>query len=100
MVAIVGVLAILRGKAAPAAVAASEPTHALPDSAPRPASSAVGKFVNPVCGIEIDTAAPRHVERYEGTEYYFCCDGCWVTFRENPAKYAAIHHAAKARITV
>lgn len=88
MVAIVGVLAILRGKARPATAASS---HALPDSAPRPQPSAAGKFVNPVCGIEVDIEAPKHVERHEGTDYYFCCDGCWVAFRQNPAKYAAIH---------
>ena len=39
--------------------------------------------------------APKHVETYEGVAYYFCCDGCWTTFRQNPAKYAAIHRASK-----
>jgi YHS domain-containing protein len=41
----------------------------------------------------VDTAAPKHVETYEGVAYYFCCDGCWTTFRQAPAKYAAIHRA-------
>jgi xanthine dehydrogenase accessory factor len=96
MVAIVGVLAILRGKAQPT-TASPPPSHALPDSEPRPLPSAAGKFVNPVCGVEVDVAAPKHVERHEGTDYYFCCDGCWVTFRQNPARYAAIHHRADGK---
>ena len=50
------------------------------------------KFINPVCGIAVDMAAPKHVEDYDGVAYYFCCDGCLATFRQNPAKYAAIHH--------
>jgi len=94
LVAIVGVLAHLRGRAAaPAAV-----TEFLRPEASRVAgaSAPAGKFINPVCGIAVDTASPKHVERYDGVAYYFCCDGCLTTFRENPAKYAAIHHAALA----
>jgi xanthine dehydrogenase accessory factor len=49
------------------------------------------QFINPVCGKAIDIANPRHVEEFEGTSFYFCCDGCWDTFRRDPAKYAAIH---------
>lgn len=94
MVAMVGVLAILRGKARPPTTAGSTASHALPDSEPRPPASGAGKFVNPVCGVEVSMVTPKHVERHEGTDYYFCCDGCWVTFRQNPAKYAAIHHRA------
>jgi xanthine dehydrogenase accessory factor len=96
MVAMVGVLAILRGKARSATTSAASASHALPDSEPRPPPSAAGKFVNPVCGVEVDIATPKHVERHAGTDYYFCCDACWVTFRQNPAKYAAIYHRADA----
>ena len=99
MVAIVGVLAMLRGKAQTNAVSSSPASHALPDSEPRPVSSAAGKFINPVCGVEVDIAAPKHVERHEGTDYYFCCDSCWVTFRKDPAKYAAIHGRANSKAT-
>jgi xanthine dehydrogenase accessory factor len=52
---------------------------------------AEGAFVNPVCGMAVSIANPVHVENYEGVAYYFCCDGCLVTFRQDPAKYAAIH---------
>jgi YHS domain-containing protein len=50
-----------------------------------------------VCGTAVDTTAPKHVESYEGVDYYFCCDGCWTAFREAPAKFAAIHRAALVR---
>ena len=80
-VAMVGVLAFLRGRASLRAV-------------DTPAATA--KFVNPVCGMAVDTAAPMHVEQFEGVAYYFCCDGCLATFRQDPSKYAAIHRAAMA----
>jgi len=86
LVAIVGVLALLRGRGQAAAEGA--PAGA---AAPKP-----GKFVNPVCGVAVDMAAPKHVERYEGVDYYFCCDCCLAAFRESPAKYAAIRSAAQA----
>jgi xanthine dehydrogenase accessory factor len=70
LVAIVGVLALLRGRSQVAAEA---------------------KFINPVCGMAVSTANPMHVEIYEGVSYYFCCDGCWTTFQQDPAKYAEIH---------
>jgi xanthine dehydrogenase accessory factor len=77
LVAIVGVLALLRG---------------------RPQVAAEAKFINPVCGMAVSTANPMHIEKYEGVSYYFCCDGCRTTFLNDPAKYAAIHHAAVGRV--
>ena len=62
------------------------------------ATAPPAKFVNPVCGMVVDTTAPKHVERYEGIAYYFCCDGCLTTFRQDPAKYAAIHRASTATV--
>jgi xanthine dehydrogenase accessory factor len=76
MVAIVGVMAYQRGRAG------------------RPASmqtivAKVGnKFINPVCGMPVDIATAKYVETLNGVDYYFCCDGCLTTFRQNPAKYA------------
>jgi len=77
LVAIVGVLALLRGRSQVAAEA---------------------KFINPVCGMAVSTANPMHIEIYEGESYYFCCDGCRTTFQKEPAKYAAIHHASMGRV--
>lgn len=109
LVAIVGVLAVLRGHG-PGAVTAGQVRQekaagAGPDkdragSLTAPGTAAEhGKFINPVCGMAVSTADPKHVERYEGVAYYFCCDGCWTTFRNDPAKYAAIHHASAGRVT-
>lgn len=88
MVAIVGVLALLRGRAqqVPAPAPIAHPAVA--------AATPAAKFINPVCGMAVDIAAPKHIEKYEGVAYYFCCDGCLTTFRQDPAKYAAIHRAA------
>jgi YHS domain-containing protein len=57
-----------------------------------------GKFINPVCGMAVSTTNPMHIEKYEGVSYYFCCDGCRTTFQQDPAKYAAIHHASTGRV--
>ena len=79
LVAIVGVLALLRGRdqLADGLVPATE-----------------GKFINPVCGMAVSTSNPMHIEKYEGVSYYFCCDGCRATFLQDPAKYAAIRAAS------
>ncbi len=89
----VGVLALLRGRGADRTrVAAAE----APGLEPRPpAPAGPGRtFINPVCGVAVDTASPKHVEEYEGVAYYFCCDACPATFRQDRAKYAALHRAA------
>jgi xanthine dehydrogenase accessory factor len=96
MVAIVGVLAFLRGRA-------SSPGNAEAGE-PRPSKAAAASalpakartFVNPVCGIAVATDNALHVEMHDGVAYYFCCDGCWTAFKENPAKYAAIHRSSAA----
>ena len=96
LVAMTGVLALLRGRDETPATAATSATAM--GEPPAPGSLAgretAGTFVNPVCGIAVSTANPLHVETYEGEDYYFCCGGCWVTFRQDPAKYAAIRRAA------
>ena len=80
LVAIVGVLGLLRGR------------DKVPVKAAQP-----DKFVNPVCGMAVSTVNPMHIEKHEGVSYYFCCDGCRTTFLQNPAKYAAIHQASVGR---
>jgi xanthine dehydrogenase accessory factor len=93
LVAIVGVLALLRGRGQSSG--GSRVQESIPEAA-----AAGGKFVNPVCGIAVDIAAPKHIENFEGVAYYFCCDGCLTTFRQNPAKYAEIHRAAAEKAGV
>jgi xanthine dehydrogenase accessory factor len=130
LVAIVGVLAILRGRAPLPATERTGP--AMPQSATSPvhpplvteslsappqreaaapaeiggatsprtgAAAPSAKFINPVCGIAVDIAAPKHIERHEGVAYYFCCDCCLTTFRQDPAKYAAIHRLSAGAVS-
>jgi xanthine dehydrogenase accessory factor len=101
LVAIVGVLALLRGRGGATPGSGGGPSDAagrLASSAPPvpAATQAQARFVNPVCGMAVSIADAVHVERHEGVSYYFCCDGCWVEFRKEPDKYAAIHGAAQA----
>jgi xanthine dehydrogenase accessory factor len=100
LLAIVGVLAILRGKSEEAAAAQDVPVSVAPPltSPSANAADASGRFVNPVCGRAIETVSPKHVERFDGIDYYFCCDCCWNVFREAPEKFAAIHRAAIGQV--
>lgn len=102
LVAVVAVLAFLRGRSqAPASVATPASVSA-PASAPQAASAArmpeaeQGTFINPVCGIAVSMANPKHVETHAGVSYYFCCDCCHKAFLGDPEKYAAIHLASRA----
>ncbi|MCO6492810.1 MAG: XdhC family protein [Phaeodactylibacter sp.] len=45
-------------------------------------------FINPVCNVPVEKATARHVVEYKGMNYYFCCDGCKVSFEKEPEKYA------------
>lgn len=47
-------------------------------------------YTNPVCGVVVDPNNARHVIEYAGDKFYFCCDGCKVSFDADPEKYAAI----------
>jgi xanthine dehydrogenase accessory factor len=47
-------------------------------------------FINPVCNIPVEKSTAKHVIDYEGESYYFCCDGCKISFEKEPAKYAAL----------
>lgn len=44
-------------------------------------------YINPVCGVPVDMAHPRHVMEFKGEKVYFCCDGCKVKFEKDPEKY-------------
>jgi xanthine dehydrogenase accessory factor len=98
-VAMVGVLAALRGHSeTPVGTqfdtgqTSETPSRESPASnvgrAPRPVEDDAS-FVNPVCGNAVSIAHALHVERYANDVYYFCCDGCWMTFCKDPAKYAS-----------
>jgi len=96
LVAMVGVLALLRGRGE-SPVSAGQDTGK-PNALAAPVAAATeGKFINPVCGMAVSTVNPLHIETYEGASYYFCCDGCRTTFLQDPAKHAAYRRASVAR---
>jgi xanthine dehydrogenase accessory factor len=108
LVAMTGVLALLRRRGG--AVDNTQDTHETREAAgsamgapPMRGSAAAietaATFINPVCGMAVSTATPMHVEAYDGDDYYFCCNGCWETFKQNPAKYAAIRRASLAKVS-
>ena len=101
LVAMTGVLAALRGRRAADELRATADAAMGAPSAPGSAvgTEMVGTFINPVCGVAVSMATPMHVEKYNGEDYYFCCDGCLATFRKDPAKYAAIRRASLSRVT-
>ena len=102
----VGVLAIIRGHAQVPEGAEGiqqNPAHEVKrgtrakSGAMEIGAPAEEKFVNPVCGTAVSIAHAMHVEIYEGESYYFCCDGCWMTFIKDPKKYAAIQQLQSVR---
>ena len=53
-------------------------------SSPGPSAAAV---IDPVCGMTVDPATAAGSFAYEGTTYYFCCQGCLTKFRAAPERY-------------
>jgi len=45
-------------------------------------------YINPVCNIPVQKSTAKHVINYKEKDYYFCCDGCKVSFEKEPDKYA------------
>ncbi|HJR14993.1 MAG TPA: heavy metal translocating P-type ATPase [Rhodanobacteraceae bacterium] len=55
--------------------------------------------IDPVCGMQVTTTSPRHVDHH-GRRYWFCSDGCRGKFQADPDTYLekavpthATHHA-------
>ncbi|HKI73500.1 MAG TPA: heavy metal translocating P-type ATPase, partial [Pseudomonadales bacterium] len=44
------------------------------------------QLTDPVCSMQVSADSPHHAE-YEGTTYYFCCNGCREKFVAAPAAY-------------
>ncbi len=42
---------------------------------------------DPVCGMTVDPAKTKHHHVHEGTEYFFCSEGCLTKFNATPEKY-------------
>ncbi len=47
----------------------------------------MAKAVDPVCGMEVDTATAQYKTVYKGRIYYFCSHQCKVEFEKNPEYY-------------
>lgn len=45
------------------------------------------KVKDPVCGMEIDSAAAAAKRNIDGSDYYFCSDHCAATFDADPHQY-------------
>ncbi len=43
--------------------------------------------IDPVCGMEVDTASATFVSEYKGETYYFCSPGCKRDFDNQPEHF-------------
>jgi YHS domain-containing protein len=48
--------------------------------------------IDPVCGMEVDTATSELSFEYEGTTYWFCGRGCLLEFKDDPETYLSADH--------
>ncbi len=48
--------------------------------------------IDPVCGMEVDTATSDLSFEFEGTTYWFCGRGCLLEFKDDPESYLAKDH--------
>ncbi len=46
------------------------------------------KSKDPVCGMSVNIKSTLHKSAYRGKEYFFCSQGCMMTFDQNPSNYA------------
>lgn len=47
-------------------------------------------YINPVCNVPVSKKNPKHIVEYAGEQVYFCCDGCKVSFENDPSKYIKV----------
>ena len=43
--------------------------------------------IDPVCGMEVETATTEWKTEYQGQTYYFCAPGCKRSFEKEPEKF-------------
>lgn len=46
--------------------------------------------IDPVCGMEVDTANAPATSEYQGKTYYFCAPGCKKQFDRDPAQFVKV----------
>lgn len=42
---------------------------------------------DPVCGMHVDEYEAAGGVQYEGRQYFFCCEHCFLAFEKSPAQY-------------
>jgi Cu+-exporting ATPase len=62
--------------------------HAAAKNAPSVRGSTGGSVVDPVCGMNVDSATAAHLEHGDRT-VYFCSPGCQAKFAAHPDQYPA-----------
>lgn len=44
-------------------------------------------YLNPVCNIPVQKSTAKHIIEHGDQKVYFCCNGCKVSFENNPSAY-------------
>ena len=47
----------------------------------------VATAVDPVCGMTVQKATAAATREHQGRTYYFCMEGCAVSFAADPDRY-------------
>jgi xanthine dehydrogenase accessory factor len=50
-------------------------------------SSGPSEALDPVCGMTVQIEGAAHTAEYNGQIYYFCCEGCQISFENDPPQY-------------
>lgn len=45
--------------------------------------------IDPVCGMSVEIAGAEYTAQYNGRTFYFCCQGCRESFKNDPEQYLA-----------
>jgi Cu+-exporting ATPase len=43
--------------------------------------------IDPVCGMVVAPGANKIIASFDGETYYFCAEGCRLSFKKNPKKF-------------
>ena len=43
--------------------------------------------IDPVCKMNVDEKDAKYTSDYKGQKYYFCAQGCKISFEKEPEKY-------------
>ena len=43
--------------------------------------------IDPVCKMTVDEKTAKYSSEYKGRKYYFCAQGCKISFDKDPEKF-------------